>query len=364
MERNPVLTAEQVPAHLRANVLGVAEDGDVREDGSLGVNVWWTIGEGSVELERAKEVLVAHGFEATDVRTPTYKTAFCRAMQVHANGRAGFAVKRIGEDAGNLIIGVTYTGVDHENNQLDPAQVVKAAFNKADESVTAVVDYANASEYIVGLLDAKRGEWQAIVDAIPGDYERYKHLVTELDLRAFVRNVMVECSALPKRPTGGIYFVPNRWVERVRAAKRVVGPEKFGGLGMGTLYVERVYNGEEERKNVWESCVTEIQKVVDETMERVSKIEKRAGFLTKHEAQLAELEKMTSIYAGILGEEANAEDVLDTLREAESEIARKMDEVRVRAEEAREKAKAEAEVEAEAEEKATSDAKGGKKAVA
>jgi len=90
------------------------------------------------------------------------------------------------------------------------------------------------------------------------------------------------------------------------------------------LYIERVQNGEQERAIVWEAVETDIDKQIEQTLQAVERIGKRASSVQTQEAKLGELEGLMDIYRNLLGQEAKYEELAEKLEEASQTVAKKL----------------------------------------
>lgn len=269
--------------------------------GAFGVNVWWTVPKIRCEGERASSALVANGFEERDMPMPTKRTEVSRAAY-HFQNRRGKSDRRIVEQGSGTPDGVVVYGIlDRE----------EAGDERIEFSQTTTVRYHKDT----GLVDVEGALKDKFLAVLPG----YKGAVTDQDVRAFLRHVVRMCYGVAKRPRGGIYFVPERFVHLITSAQNVLE-------AMGTsarLYVEQVVDGPVERQNVWGSVENEIESRLDKTLVFVDRIEKRVSALTQ-EGKIRELRELMDIYTQILGEEARYEEIASKLGEAERTIAAKM----------------------------------------
>ncbi len=274
--------------------------------GNFGVNVWWTCpefvrGDG----DSVRTLATKHGFEPeTDLPTPSRREEVSRAAysfqdRRHKEGR------RVTEKALNTGRYVTYGILDlvqTGGEEVAYKQGTTVRLDKEDGRVTA--EGVHAADFEKAL-------------------QTYTGAVTDDDIRGFFRNVIKMCHGVAKRPTGGIYFVPDRYAQVLESAKTFIAD-----LGIGArLYVERLQNGPAERAIVWEAVASDIDGQIEDTLNAVGRIEKRASALTDHEQRIKELDEMARIYRDILGTEAKYEEVAEKLKDAETKIAAKLAEL-------------------------------------
>jgi len=125
---------------------------------------------------------------------------------------------------------------------------------------------------------------------------------------------------IPKRPSGGIYFVPVLYVPILEQAN-----DFLKELGVGAkLYIERLVSGVSERENVWESVQAEIESKITDTLATVERIGKRVSSVGKHQTRLDGLSEIMEVYKGLLGQEAKHEELAKMLNEAGEKVSSKL----------------------------------------
>ena len=273
-----------------------------KNEAAIGVNVFWTIPNVKVAVEDVKVAAAKHGFDAEDIKEPSDRKVFSRASKALNNGQQRRLVRRVSDAPGkSTVIGIVDESVEAGSEQLEYNQSTTVRFDKADSTVNA--DGSLAGEFL-------------------DEFEGLKGVLTHQDFRRFVRMTVKNCAGVPKRPSGGIYFIPT---ENIGLIERCA--EMYSELGIGTIYVERIFDGPQERQIVWESAETEINKMVDSLLGKVSKIEKRAGAMKGHDERMEELQNMMTVYTKITGSAAEAEAISERLEEATAIVASKMSEL-------------------------------------
>jgi len=267
----------------------------------FGVNVWWTCPEFVMDGDRAQAVLEQYGFEADQMPLPSRAKAVSRAAY-------SFQDRRRRED--RKVTEKT------KNNSRYSVYGILAAKSKGDEEVAyeqeTTVRYDKQSERV----EANGPQ----ADEFFKRLDTYTDAITDDDLRQFLRGVISMCYGISKRPSGGIYFVPQRSVIIIESAQNALDELKIGAK----LYVERVQNGEQERAIVWEAVEMDIDKQIEQTLSNVERIGKRASSVQTHEAKLGELEGLMSIYRNLLGQEAKYEELAEKLEDASQTVAKKL----------------------------------------
>ena len=270
-----------------------------KNEAAIGVNVFWTIPQIKVAVEDVKKAAAKHGFDAEDIKEPSDRKVFSRASKALNSGQHRRLVRRISDAPGkSTVIGIVDESVVDGSEQLEYNQSTTVRFDKTDSTVNA--DGSLASEFL-------------------DEFEGLKGVLTHQDFRRFIRRTIRDCNGIPKRPSGGIYFIPT---ENIGMIERCA--EMYKELGIGTIYVERIFDGPQERQIVWESAETEINKMVDSLLSKVNKIEKRAGAMKGQEGRMEELQNMMTVYTKITGSAAEAEAISERLEEATAIVASKM----------------------------------------
>jgi hypothetical protein len=276
----------------------------VIENKEFGVNVWWSVPNFIINADEAYKVLEKHGFEEENMPHPSQKLIVSRASRSFQNRRSKYGrtvVDRIKDNSEYLVYGIldqTTKGWE----ELGYEQSTKVTLNKNSGHVVAVG--AQSSEY-----------YRA--------HQLYSNSITNEDVGDFLRRVIALTFGIAKRPSGGIYFVPQRFVPIIESAQAFLNELNVGAK----LYVERVMNGEQEREIVWDAVENNIDSQITSTLNSVARISKRAENVQSYEAKLDEMNGLMDIYRQLLGEEAKHEEIAEKLNEASNEVARKMAEL-------------------------------------
>jgi outer membrane lipopolysaccharide assembly protein LptE/RlpB len=270
----------------------------------FGVNIWWHIPTFTINGDRAQGLIEQAGFEPEDLPLPSRKLAVSRTAHSFQDRRHkdGRRVTEKTKDSSEYVVygilGKTQKG--EEEVGYDQATTIK--LNKESGSVTAEGRLGN--EFLARL-------------------SRYENSITNEDVATFLRKVVKLTYGVPLRPTGGIYFVPNRFVSLIEDAQNFLD-----SLGIGAkLYVQRIVDGDNEREIVWNSVENNIASQIESTLEAVDKIEKRVSSIANHETKLSELEDLMTIYQDLLGKEAEYEEITEQLQDASNTVAAKLTEL-------------------------------------
>ncbi len=258
---------------------------------SLGVNVWWTLPETSVDGVRAQTLLAKHGFEPGDMKLPSRQLEVSRAIKSFHNRRTKHN-RKIGEKVKETMDAVIYGILEREQDG-DEVGFEQRTTIKLDKDTGEVSVTGN-------LTDAFR---EALNDATGK--------VTDEDIRYFLRKVIRMCYGVAKRPTGGIYFIPAQFAGILDQAKALIA--EFDS--QSHIYVERVMDGTEERQNVWGSVEAEVEDRVASAVAAVGRIERLSSIQGKNE-DIEEARELMKVYQQLLGEEAKYETLVEKIDEA------------------------------------------------
>lgn len=280
----------------------------------FGVNIWWTCPEFVMDGEQAQAIFADNGLEPEqDLPLPSRRKAVSRAVysfqdRRRKNGRK--VTEKAAESDSAVIYGI-----------LSQRQV-------SDEEV----GYNQSTKV---RLDKESGRVEidgALAEDVQLAINKYAKAITDDDIRDFLRRIVRSCYGIPKRPSGGIYFIPERFIGVIESASEAIDAMNVGAR----LYVERVMDGAQEREIVWEAVEDNALAQLEQTMQAVERIEKRVGSVKSQQAKLCEIDTLVDIYRNLLGQEAQYEDLSERLSAASDRVAEKLAEL----EEARDARKA------------------------
>ena len=271
----------------------------------FGGNVWWYVPACVIDGEFARKCVVDGGMSKDMLLEPTRREEVARAARSVA-GRRKKLDKSIAEKVTDNIQTLAYGILDYDQS---------GEVGEYEQQTTVRMDKASGSVIAEG---AKAEKVMAAVDAFTGK-------ITDKDIRTFILNVVKSCHGVSKRPTGGIYFIPAKYVERIEAARNIL---KAMGTG-AKIYKEEVVNNEEARQNVWEACENSIAQQLEQTLDACERIEKRASAVRSKQAKLNELNELMGVYTDLLGEEAKYESIKDKIEAAAKVVQEKMAKVQL-----------------------------------
>jgi len=273
-------------------------------ENAIGVNVWWHVPEVAVEVGVAKNALESHGFSVDAMKEPSRRNEVSRAVRSlqDCRTRDQQTIARPTNDNG---VAVTYGVLDEghvDDDTVEFKQGTTVRLNKETGEVGVEGCHADAVEEAI---------------------RHYTGKITDEDIRIFLRMIIRKCRGVAKRPTGGIYFVPERFTALIERAQSVLDAMNCGAL----IYIEGVVNGIRERQNVWTAVEREIGSELDKALASVDRISRSTKCLKGHEAKIASLQQMMEVYTALLGEQAEYEAIAERISGAVETVAHKLTEL-------------------------------------
>jgi hypothetical protein len=266
----------------------------------FGVNIWWTMPETSIDGIRAQTILKKHGFEITDMKLPSRQAEVSRTAYSFQNRRSK-EQRRVTEKARDTGKNVVYGILDRQQ------EGVEVAF---EQHTTVTLDKDSGAVKVDGAL---KTEFNKALNEFQGK-------ITDQDLRYFLRRVIRMCWGIPKRPTGGIYFVPAKYADVIEQAQAALAELNTHAR----IYVERVMDGTQERENVWESVESEVEGRLSEALAAVGRIERRVDAIAGQKEKIDGAAELMKVYQQLLGEEAKFEEVAEKIEDAVKVVNDKM----------------------------------------
>lgn len=137
-----------------------------------------------------------------------------------------------------------------------------------------------------------------MLESIFRDYDIFKDHFDGNVVRSIVRKVLYTCSPTPVRPSGGVYFIPAKYEERLRALNIVIGE-----LEKGEGYAVPVIKTQENTDMIRKKLADNLQSVLHETRSAVEDAKsgaKAKGYLTPILEEARKVVASYSDYADIL----------------------------------------------------------------
>jgi hypothetical protein len=266
----------------------------------LGVNVWWTVPVTAQDGLQSQAVLEKFGFSKDDLPLPSRRTEVSRACYSFQN-RQGKNNRRITEKAADDGTFVTY-GILNRRQKADRVSFRQGTTVKLEKAT--------------GAVQAEGKLAQEVLDSV----KEFEGKIVDDDIRSFLRRVIVKAHGISKRPSGGIYFIPEKYAQVINSANEAL--KEIGGGAK--LYVEGIINGVQERQNIWGSVEEEIDGQIAETLAAVDRIERSTEAVKDQQSKLDGLKELADVYQNLLGEEAKYADVAERIEAAVQQVSAKM----------------------------------------
>jgi hypothetical protein len=271
----------------------------------FGFNVWWHVPRTFVSAAFAKSVLESHGISDDLISEPSRRKTVSQAVRSLQNRRKK-SHQTISKPTGENSEVVTYGVLDE--GHLDSETV------EFTQSTTVRLDKKTGE---VGVEGAHR-------DAVEKAVALYDGMVTDNDIRIFLRGIVDQCRGVPKRPSGGIYFIPGRFKPLIEKAQSAIKGMKCGAR----LYTEDIVNGIQERQNIWEAAEAEIGQKLEKALESAEKIGRNAKLAKNHQDEIVGIRQMMDVYASLLGDQAEYESIAERISDAVNTVTHKLTEIR------------------------------------
>ena len=271
----------------------------------MGVSVWWTVSKAHLPKDAVDEQALMCGLDSELFVKPSAKKAFSRSVLAVSREHGSRFARTIVDRPDSMVVGVVSEAVEQSEERLSYRQTATARFNKDSKEVVVEGDGGE------GLVES---------------YEHFRGHYTDGDIRTFIRRVVMTCAGVALRPSGGIYFIPRQYVDTMVSLDAFLKQ-----LGVGRIYFMRVPVGESERQIAWESAELEVGSRVEEILARVDKIGKVVMYAEKQGERLDEVKALMDCYIELTESEAQAENIRDKLKDAESVVTKKIDELQLQA---------------------------------
>jgi hypothetical protein len=271
----------------------------------LGSILYWHVPQDIFrKVDEAQAVAEMHGFDAEDFKSPSRVLEVSRTAKTfrHQHGNTDKALQEVVRDnSKEKVWGIL--GIRNDGEKASYKQDTTVSFDKDTQAVTAEGEQA--------------GEFMA-------RYNRYKDCITDEDIRVFINRVRSMCHGINLRQgTGGVYFVPERFVAIVKDAQAVLDDLNVGAK----IYLLPMQNTQGNREIVWESVEHEIGKDVEALVASAKNITRNVSSFKKKEDKLGELDTLMTVYRDLLGAEAQYEELAERLSDASGQVAELMTEL-------------------------------------
>jgi len=272
----------------------------------LGRILYWNVRQDiRIDVDAAQAVAEANGFEASDFPAPSRVLEVSRTAKSfrHQHGKDEKSLQEVVRDNAKEkvwgLLGIQQEGEDKVSYKQDTT----VRFDKETKAVTA--SGVQGEEFM------KR-------------FNQFKNCITDEDVRKFVNRVRAMCHGVNLRQgTGGIYFIPERFVGIMTEAQKVLDDLRIGAK----IYLLPMQNTTENRQAIWESVEHEIGKDVNVLVAQANNITRNVSSFKKKDDKLKELDSLMTVYRNLLGAEAQYEELAERLQEASGQVAELMTEL-------------------------------------
>jgi len=265
------------------------------------LNGWWMVRrDAKVDIAVAQGVLAKYGLDTSLMNEVTERQSVRRGIDEMHNrrGTKRTVAEKIRETGDVAVFGILnlerYVGVCKDTAAYK--QNTKVVLDKATGTVTAT---GLQADEVYERINANKGFYN------------------DADLRRLCYNLVRSIGGVSKRPTGGVYLMPAMFGDKVDALRNAL-KEMVGDLA--AVYVERIYDGAEERANAATSIADDLMVRATRISDAVKNITKQTCRLQNHKQNVIQLQEMTAMYQGILGEQAALENLTLVLNAASEKI--------------------------------------------
>jgi len=261
----------------------------------LGVMVFWTIPETEVSHTELETKIKEVGLNPKALPKPSPKKALKRAtIEVSGNNS-----RKIIDNGEKVVFGLLSERKNTEQEKVEISQTTTARLAKDG-----------------WMLRVEGNQSEKLQDA----YKKHLRVVaTSADIRSFINRTVDSMQGISLRKTGGIYFIPKAEIRKVAALEEVV--QWFGG----TLHILHQVDESAEREVTWASLEHEVEVKIEGILDSVANMKKSAKCARKQEGNLEAVKQMVASYKTICEDEARMERILETIQEASSAIASKIE---------------------------------------
>lgn len=266
----------------------------------LGSLLWFTIAEGRVALEDIENAIEEGGLEDKYIPSLRCKRdAFRLASKTGEARGIEFGKKRVNllvrdvKTAGNTLVrNLVREIVDAKNVRLKLVPVVRLELTEEERLTT--------SDLIEDLLPEER----ASVERMQDEFALSCVYFNAYTVRAIVQAVLSTCSPVSVRPSGGVYFIPEKYKETVEGLKTFISVLNKSSLH-NSIFSVPVVNASEQRELIQESLEEQVTKEEIDLLAEVRRVvesgEKVTALKAKQYLQRAEkLSELVGEYEDIL----------------------------------------------------------------
>lgn len=234
--------------------LKAIQGGEKVEIEYLGSLVWSTVSDIlNIPIDDVKNALTEVGLDKFMPRPINPRHAFRRVTKAFEIKKSPYGkdnyvnllVRDVKYEGGEIVRQLVREVVDGQNKRLDYKPVLQLEIGENDQiAITPLVK---------NLIPAE----QAVVEQLPKAHEEALHNFDGTHIRYMFSNIMQQCNPVSVRPNGGVSFIPQKYAQRVNAAK-ALAKRLNGYSGNVRMWSVPVIDATEHREMVEESLEEQI----------------------------------------------------------------------------------------------------------
>ncbi len=294
-----------------------SQKGKVDRDALLGCILWYSVPTATcLDPKLVTDKLKDLGFTRKVPGLPAESNVFRRVTRDAVRSRIpvdgsddqfeNVMVREVNAKRDNTLVRrIVVETVDPSGRRLDYEQVVDIEFQYdptviPNRGVTSV-------HWLNGFTSATHPRAQEVIEEIKYEFQRWKGMFDDAQMRNWIRQSIVDMGATAVRPTGGIYFLEAKYMGQVDALTTFINDLFPSGAECHSVEIP---DTDKQREMVKRAIEAETTGAIEDMMSRVDEL-KKEGKLTpkKYVAMLAEvqaLEEKMANYADLLRTDISA----------------------------------------------------------
>ena len=284
----------------------------------LGRILWFTVSELSVSYDELKAAFQAAGIDEKYLpKEISPRDAFRRASKVAEAKRIkldndtylNLLVREVKMESNEIVRQLVREVVDSKNTRLEYLPVVEFALkNDTDFSADAMI----------GTLALYQEEIKAMKN-VTLEFEKCRQNYNGRHVRELVQSILSGCDPVAVRPSGGVYFVPEKYGDTVQSLSdmvRIISQYSINAE-RSRLYSVPVIDAQEHRVMVAESLEDQVKNNSQSLVSEMANVLKSGRNITQKTAEqyinkVKELKKMVANYSDMLHTEIlNVDEIMN-----------------------------------------------------
>jgi DNA-binding protein H-NS len=284
----------------------------------LGRILWFTISDCKVSYEQLKEAFQTAGIDEKYLpKEISPRDAFRRATKVAEAKRIkldddtylNLLVREVKMADDEIVRQLVREVVDSKNTRLEYLPVVEFAL-KNDTDFSA--------DPMIGKLALYREE-QSAMDNVTLEFEKCRQNYNGRHVRELVQSILSGCDPVAVRPSGGVYFVPEKYGNTVQSLSdmvRIISQYSINAE-RSRLYSVPVIDAKEHRVMVAESLEDQVKNNSQSLVSEMANVLKSGRNITQKTAEqyiskVKDLKKMVASYSEMLNTEIlNVDEIMN-----------------------------------------------------